>query len=434
MLTRETKVGLVVAGSFLCLVAVVVLARLRNGDTSTPQEHAQAGSPNTAEPAALSSGSAVVPESSKPVPTETMPSLQRPPGSEGVGIQLTQANATAAPREDEKLPLPDPPLFTPENMPATERPASVNTLTPRPGGEPAPEAIVPESPTQPVVKPLSVTPGLAMPAPEAVITEPSAGTNPVPPRVSPPADLTPPEQPTRPTAPSGPEPNPVTVEAPSRPAPPDTTAPAVPALRENPAGPPVVRPEEEPAVRPAPPPTARPVAASSPGVVAAPAARNRPVIVPEVDSWDEEIYVWRQDDTFPAVSLAKYQTEVYAQALFEFNRAHPQRPDGMRRNPQVVQPGQRIFIPPIRVLMKEHAAAIPAGAHRADAAPPPEGGERTYRVGGNGEMFLDIERKTGVRWEDIYLLNRRTYDPKQPVPAGTVLRLPAKPQTAQSPN
>src|SRR5262245_38492591 len=77
MLTRETKVGLVVAGSFLCLVAVVVLARLRNGDTSKPEEHAQAGSPKTAEPAAPSSGSPTEAEPSKPVPTATMPTLQR---------------------------------------------------------------------------------------------------------------------------------------------------------------------------------------------------------------------------------------------------------------------------------------------------------------------------------------------------------------------
>jgi nucleoid-associated protein YgaU len=150
-------------------------------------------------------------------------------------------------------------------------------------------------------------------------------------------------------------------------------------------------------------------------------------VVPEVDSWDEEVHAWRAGDSFPAICKRYYNDEVYATALLEFNRARPQGPEGLQESPPVVRPGQNVFIPPIRILEKEHAAAIPSSpttVPKPVASSTAVPGERSYRVGKTGEMFLDIAKRTGARWEDIYLLNQK-YDPKLPVPPGTVLRLPA---------
>jgi hypothetical protein len=119
-----------------------------------------------------------------------------------------------------------------------------------------------------------------------------------------------------------------------------------------------------------------------------------------------------------------YGNDLYARALFLFNSAHPQSAEGLRENPPVVRPGQQLFIPPSRILEKEHAGALPERSEsRQPAISSSSAGTRTYRVSRDGEMFLDIARRTGAKWEEIYLLNQQ-HDPKQRVPGGTLLRLP----------
>ena len=62
-MTRETKVGLVVAGSFLCLVGVVVASRLRRNADDASRPEAESVSP---KPDATSPDKTVVPHTASP--------------------------------------------------------------------------------------------------------------------------------------------------------------------------------------------------------------------------------------------------------------------------------------------------------------------------------------------------------------------------------
>jgi nucleoid-associated protein YgaU len=183
-------------------------------------------------------------------------------------------------------------------------------------------------------------------------------------------------------------------------------------------------------------------AASAPSIVPSLPA-NTSSSNPQVESYDEDTYTCKGSETFRAVSQAVYQTDAYDQALLLFNRNHPLANDSIKQNPPLLQPGQPIYVPPLRILRKYYAAAIPdvkdtgispqtpTAIRPVTLAPPmagtaPAAAARTYRVGGNGEMIRDIARRTlgnGDRWTEIYQLNR-SYDPTYPVPAGTDLRLP----------
>ena len=192
---------------------------------------------------------------------------------------------------------------------------------------------------------------------------------------------------------------------------------------------------------------APPSAGGPPIAVAGPAAAS----FPQVESWDEEAYSCQGGDTFEAISQRYYHTDRYAQALALFNRNHPRAADGLLLDPPLVQPGTQVFIPPARILERDYARAIkpapaadnpssvpspaPAGASSSvpsSTSPSSEGigtaasGGKFYRVQSNGEMFLEIARRTlgnGDRWEEIYRLNPR-FDPKNPIPGGQILRLP----------
>jgi nucleoid-associated protein YgaU len=183
---------------------------------------------------------------------------------------------------------------------------------------------------------------------------------------------------------------------------------------------------------------------------------------PQVESYDEDTYTCKANDTFRSISQAVYRTDAYDQALLLFNRNHPLANEAIKQNPPLLQAGQPIYIPPLQILRKYYAASIPdnnnltgvrnpasnetpsatqpltlmppaSGAVTATGAAPATGtatttaSTRTYRVGGTGEMIRDIARRTlgnGDRWTEIYHLNR-SYDPMYAVPAGTELRLPA---------
>lgn len=434
MMTRETKAGLVVAGSFLCLVVVVVIARLRQAspdpvETASPPE--QAAAPAVAEPP-------------KTEPVQTLPSLQQPPAPGG--LQLTQATGTPS-EPPPPEPPPAPPLMAPDTSTPTERPATGDAPPPA-VGPPEPPAVRPAPTPDPVVPPGDVGPPPdnppqreAMPSPEPPVVPPPSvrpppsgdGTSrpaPEPPALPDPGPIPPvppDERPARPT-PAPPAPPPA---APVLPPDPPERSPGVP----TPAAPPTVEP------RPAPlsGPPARPAAPEKPpSPVPArpePPTDTRPPAVPAppperaltaaaVDSWDEEIHGWKANDTFGTVSQAYYGTTAYTRALIEFNRVHPQGAEGLRANPPVVRPGEKVFIPPIRILEKDHAALVSGRGDPPAPAAPAGGSASGYRVGRDGEMFLDVARHTGAKWEDIYLLNRQ-HDPSQPIPAGVLLQLPA---------
>jgi nucleoid-associated protein YgaU len=79
----------------------------------------------------------------------------------------------------------------------------------------------------------------------------------------------------------------------------------------------------------------------------------------KVDSYDEETYLCKQGDKFEDISTKFYQTDKYAQALLLFNRNHPRAAAAVRQDPPMLAVGQPVYIPPLRVLEKQHATAIP---------------------------------------------------------------------------
>jgi hypothetical protein len=163
-----------------------------------------------------------------------------------------------------------------------------------------------------------------------------------------------------------------------------------------------------------------------------------------VESYDEETYRPRPDDTFASISKRFYQSDRYAQALLLFNREHPRAAEGIRRDPPAIS-GQAVYIPPIHVLERRHADVIQGAEPPPPSAPSPVGRDapgiegrtsatsrtgtattRTYQVAPNGETMYQIARTqlgNGNRWTDINKLNPG-WLPQSPIPGGTTLRLP----------
>ncbi|HXG10205.1 MAG TPA: LysM peptidoglycan-binding domain-containing protein [Gemmataceae bacterium] len=208
---------------------------------------------------------------------------------------------------------------------------------------------------------------------------------------------------------------------------------------------PPAAPAAVPATTPLPPRT--PAGASVPPLAVpgtrAPARTPIPA-APQVESFDEEEYRVKPGDTFESISTQFYRTNKYAQALLLFNRNHPLAGIGVRQEPPTLQPGQPVYIPPTRILEKRYGSVIPdlapSPAGTSSAAPPlggpssnaaPAAGEaagpRRYRVPGNGEMMWTLAQRTlnnGSRWPEISRLNPGL-PPELPIPAGTVVLLPA---------
>jgi hypothetical protein len=189
------------------------------------------------------------------------------------------------------------------------------------------------------------------------------------------------------------------------------------------------------------PPAGAPPKADSPPIAVPAVGGPSPytVVTPQVDSYDEETYVCKPNDTFLSISRQYYQSEKYERALLLFNRNHPRATDAIRQDPPVVRDGQPVYIPPLRVLERQYASVIPdhiplpppvpplASATPGYPAPLAASGDRLYRVQPNGEMLWDVAQRTtgrNDRWAEIYALNPQL-NPQQPIPGGTTLRLPA---------
>jgi hypothetical protein len=206
------------------------------------------------------------------------------------------------------------------------------------------------------------------------------------------------------------------------------------------------------------PPVATPIKLATPPMVArAPADDSVQVTAPgsaQVESYDEEAYRCSANDTFRSISLAYYRTDKYERALQLFNRNHPLAADALKQDTPTLEPGLNVYIPPARILDKYFAAvpvsgkapALPPSAPDTPAAlqpsqpapvtPGSSARERTYRVKNNGEMFREVARNTlgdPDRWADIYRLNPR-FDPAEPIPSGTELRVPNQPNVNAQPS
>jgi nucleoid-associated protein YgaU len=228
-----------------------------------------------------------------------------------------------------------------------------------------------------------------------------------------------------------------------------------------------VRPRDQVAQGPAPPAIGdgspvRPAGArETPAIAIRPSAtppglaRSTAVLTPQVESYDEEVYRCRPNDTFRSISAALYLSDRYERALLLYNRNHFLASDAVRQDPPVLQAGQTVYVPPTWLLEKQYPAVIPERAAPPPAVtpagleapqpirpafPPPRpvepaaggagtlpAGEPLYRVRNPDERLWAIARRTlgkAERWTDLYRLNPRL-DPAQPVPVNTVLRLPS---------
>lgn len=172
------------------------------------------------------------------------------------------------------------------------------------------------------------------------------------------------------------------------------------------------------------PPIGAPPRADSPPIaIPGQSAGSSVPFVPQVESYDEETHVCRAGETFESISEQYYRTRKYDRALLAFNRNHPRAPEAVRLEPPQVVDGMPVFIPPARILDRQATPAsgvIPAAASMPQAEP-------VYQVRRPNEGLWDIARRTlgsGERWTDIWNLNRQVVA-EQPVPVGTVLRLPA---------
>jgi nucleoid-associated protein YgaU len=163
------------------------------------------------------------------------------------------------------------------------------------------------------------------------------------------------------------------------------------------------------------------------------AGRTGGNFVPQVESYDEEIYLCRAGDTLETICQRYYQSDGYARALLLFNRNHPRPASGVAKDPPDLREGQPVYIPPPHILDKYYAYAVTgqktsAAVVPATARPPhPPRADQRYLVR-QAEMVSAIARNTLgnlERWTEIYEMNGRGFDPSRPVPAGTVLVMPA---------
>jgi hypothetical protein len=409
-MTRETKVGLVVAGSFLCLVGVVLALKLGQAEEppggkivaqappaaptppatnpkkpDLPGQNPSVGEPHAMSPVVPASAqqlepnpSATNPGVSPPTgPTNTPPGGIVPPPAEGGNVALPQVGlppenrvevsppaVPAAPtsveqqlaaqqqRSIETNPInapPPPPVVAPTPLPPVTEPTPNPTGTPenKIGGLPAPP------PTPAGLAPV-VSPPVIPPAPGAEkMPSPPTGTNPLTP--APPVPV-----PTGNADPQVPEIKGSISIVPSAPVPPAEAA-SPKAIIEPPANPPPSISPPTPAIdksNVSPPPVGIgdkvpagvPVAVSPPRPVEAPQ--------PQVRVTETKIHVIEaKDRTFADLSTRFYNTPAYAEALLKFNRDYPMAGDKFRQNPPVLQPGQRVFIPDVATL--QQGTAVP---------------------------------------------------------------------------
>jgi nucleoid-associated protein YgaU len=174
---------------------------------------------------------------------------------------------------------------------------------------------------------------------------------------------------------------------------------------------------------------------------------TRPAAPPEPkrDSYLEEQYRWRPGDSFAAISTQFYKSPNYADALLKYNQDYPLATREMRQNPPALAPGQIVWVPPPRILERDYAnliggltpIATPTSRPTVEPVTPPPGlansgfaapAEKLYRVRQTGESVQEIARRTlrnSAFANRIQALNPSlSADPRLPIPAGTVLRLP----------
>jgi hypothetical protein len=478
MMTRETKVGLVVACSFLCLVGLVLGGKLTQAMRNPPPED------SAAEEIHASNGKAG-PDKKQPeleeLPPGTKPSLEpivktgagdpdplpplpvgendkNPPTvSDPIDVRRPGDRDPAkkpGDKEEDKgmIDLPPLPSDPPQRADKTERGTGDSDTVPD----------VPSSPPMRVTKDDSDIKSRDTKDKSTPILDPDSDTPPAKegPKKSDPDSL-PIEPPPPKTNPDVKKSPPAVIEKPTTPS--DVTPITVVPKGVGPDGKPKPNPavpipndglddeatrvalgKIEPDAPRAGPRVGEPPRAASPvtGVPASRVPAKTAAAGPRVESYDEETYRPRADDTFASISKHFYQSDKYAQALLQFNREHPRAAEGIRHDPPTLS-GQAVYIPPIHILEKRHADVIPH-IEPAPSVPSPIGRDvpapspgkigaaanRVYQVAPSGETMLQIARTqlgNGDRWREIDKLNPG-WKAEYPIPGGTSLRLPADPR------
>jgi hypothetical protein len=109
--------------------------------------------------------------------------------------------------------------------------------------------------------------------------------------------------------------------------------------------------------------------------LSAPAAPTGGRPASQVSHWEEAFYVVAGGDNFVDLSQKFFGTPAYAQALFDYNYAHPQTTDRFKQQRQL-QVGEKIFVPEKAYM--ERTYGRPQAAAPASSAPAPiaTGGSR----------------------------------------------------------
>jgi hypothetical protein len=452
VMTRETKIGIGIAGVLLTAVGVGVGVKLFRGGGSVEMPRA--------EPAP------VLAATQAPLPAGDTSGSTPPPGDVAAAQPVVAATSAPAPETPNPAPIVVPVIAggAADAPRATEPPAPSIPLPILPATPPADETkSTPESPPNSG----SDSPPMPLPAPVFPSSSDAGGSTnngtPTPPAndapkidspkkdeppATPPAIITPPkiEPAKKDDEPSSPAPAvlsvPPLVEArkdadePAKPAVPKLDVPASPVVITKPAD------RDTPTVTVAPAGAASAATLGPPGAPLGPltgSASSRPNREPRVQSYLEEEHHWQPGDSFAAVSQKHYGSDRYAAALQQYNREYPLAGPGLRQNPPVIAPGQVIWVPPVRILERDHANLIadlrplddrglpvrpadPAGQSSGFGAP------KLVKVRDRGETMYELARRAlgdAGQWHVIHRLNPTlSRDPKLPIPAGTVLRLP----------
>jgi hypothetical protein len=435
-MTRETKLGIGVAGAFLVAVGAWAVLKWHQGEPSTgTDEGAQAQAEAT-------------PTENKDAPVATTPAAATTPAPQPL---MNMAEGTSPTLNVVKQ--------EPGTPPKNEAPPTGSAANTTANAEPPP----PNMPSTANLSALPTTSNSAppgnsepMPAIPTNINIPQAGGS------------------TPPTEQPAPAPNNPTPPAPAPIPPPSdtpTSSPAAEPKKDDPPGPVVPlsttnapKTPDQPAPPQAqltPPPPSQPTVTVVPAGVLSPATLGppgggstatttgvtpvRPKAEPRVQSYLEEEYRWQPGDTFAAVSQKYYFTEKYGAALQQYNREYPLAGAGMRQNPPLMAPGQAVWVPPVRILERDYANQIadfrplsdkgspivPANRTNAASGADPSGAAlKLTKVRDRGETLYELARRSlgdSGQWFKIYRLNPTlSRDPKLPIPNGTVLRLPAE--------
>jgi len=485
-MTRESKIGLIVAGSFLVLVCIVVASKWNRGDQppTGDGEEQQAREIAAAKPSSKVTGgeakkTAAPPKSTAPAAPSgekkpnSLPPLSPPPTAGGPPSLDTlplppRADAAPLPKPDS---LPLPPIAKPDapgGFPMfPDLPVKPSELGAKPADTPTAPILQVKDDKKPAVD--IATPTFPPPQPLPPLDDKKPGDLPKPmpiqfpkdppitigkPNVIPPKDAEVKKPDSTLTFP------PIGIPLPEK----DTksTAPNITRPKDELKPPPLLafpKDDAKPGITPIPndsllPPGSLPRIGAN-DLPSTPTITTKPIVIgdkpaPSVTDVSAAPYACQAVDTsFAILSMRFYGNEKYADALLAYNREYAKfvkDGENLLASPPRLTTGQTVLHPPLSALERMQArpatAMIPATpvVNLAKPSPlnptttpgtiPAGAATRSYKVANPaGESILDIaERQLGNRnlWTEINRINQSNPGVRPPalIPFGTDLKLP----------